>query len=129
MSEDGCIFCAIGQGTAPATIEYQSETVLAFRDVNPQAPVHLLIIPKTHIAGINGATAEHVGVLGEMLLAAKEVAGKLNLTDGYRLVINQGLHGGQLVDHLHMHLLGGRELGRQMVNVDNSDAGDVASTM
>ncbi len=107
-----CIFCAITAGQSPATIEYQDADIAAFRDTNPQTPTHIIIIPVRHIADLLGATEADMPTLGKMLMVAKQLADKENLNDnGYRVVINQGLHAGQMVDHLHLHLLGGKELG------------------
>ena len=112
MSENDCIFCKIAKKEIKAAIEYEDGSVVAFDDKNPQAPVHVLIIPKVHIAGLNDVTLQTMDLLGKMTMAAKEMAKKKKITDsGYRLTINCGLHGGQLVEHLHMHLLGGRVLG------------------
>ncbi len=111
--QEGCIFCSIAAGQSPATIEFQNDNVIAFRDINPQAPVHVLIIPKYHVAGMEAITENDIPMLGEMFVVAKSLAKKLAIADdGYRLVINQGLHSGQIVDHLHLHLIGGRELGK-----------------
>jgi len=95
----------------PADIVYEDDLVIAFRDINPQAPVHVLIIPKKPIARIDEAAAVDQKVLGHLLLKAAEVADKLGLkTTGYRLVINNGPHAGESVPHLHCHILGGRAL-------------------
>ncbi|MBT9258726.1 MAG: histidine triad nucleotide-binding protein [Clostridiales bacterium] len=110
MAED-CVFCRIVRGELPSQKVWESDKVLAFRDIHPVAPVHVLVIPKEHIAGIEGAREDHASLLGELLLAAQNVAEKEGLKDGYRLVINQGTHGRQTVAHLHLHVLGGRLLG------------------
>ena len=95
----------------PARIAYEDDSVLAFHDISPQAPTHVLIIPKKPIARIGAASAEDERVLGHLLLKAAEVARQLGLADtGYRLVINHGRDGGETVPHLHCHLLGGRAL-------------------
>jgi histidine triad (HIT) family protein len=107
-----CIFCSIAKHKTPAIIEYEDETVIAFRDINPQAPIHVLIIPKKHIDNIESIKEEDNEILGQMFYAAKQVAQKLDVAEnGFRLVINQGLHSGQVIKHLHMHLLGGKLLG------------------
>ena len=107
----GCLFCNIVAGKTPAEIVYDNEHVLAFKDNHPAAPVHALVIPKTHITGIHDATPEHAASLGHVLLAARDIAEKLGLaTGGYRLVVNQGPDAGQSVFHLHCHVLGGRPL-------------------
>jgi histidine triad (HIT) family protein len=94
----------------PAAIVYEDDLVLAFRDIKPAAPVHVLIVPKKLIQRIGEAKAEDEKLLGHLLLKAAEVARQLGLTDGYRLVINHGADGGETVPHLHVHLLGGRHL-------------------
>ena len=107
----GCLFCNIVAGTTPAQIVFDNEHVVAFRDIRPAAPVHALVIPKTHVPGIHEATPEHAAVLGQVLLAARDVAEKLGLAaGGYRLVVNQGADAGQSVFHLHCHVLGGRPM-------------------
>jgi len=107
--KNDCIFCKIVNKEIPAHLEYEDNNIAAFSDKNPQAPVHMLIVPKTHIPKIHDAGEKDAKVLGEMLLAAKNIAAKAGISEsGYRLVINCGRHGGQLVDHLHLHLLGGR---------------------
>lgn len=108
MSDD-CLFCRIASGELDADILYQDAEVTAFRDVNPQAPTHILVIPNRHIASVAEATAADVGVLGKLMLAARELAGKEGLDDsGYRMVVNTGSGAGQTVFHIHLHLLGGR---------------------
>ena len=95
----------------PARIEYEDEQVLAFHDIAPQAPVHVLVIPKKHIARVGEAQEQDQALLGHLLLTAASVAGKLGLKEsGYRLVLNHGPNGGESVPHLHCHLLGGRQL-------------------
>lgn len=109
MSED-TIFGKIIRREIPADIVYEDELCLAFRDVAPQAPVHILVIPKQAIANLLEATTEHQVLLGHLLLTVKAIAAQEGLTDGYRTVINTGPAGGQTVYHLHIHLLGGRSL-------------------
>jgi histidine triad (HIT) family protein len=94
----------------PARIEHEDEHCLVIHDIQPQAPVHLLLIPKTLIARVGAAQPEHQAVLGHLLLTAGVIARRLGLDDGFRLVINHGPHGGETVPHLHVHLLGGRPL-------------------
>ena len=94
----------------PAAIVYEDDFVLAFRDINPQAPVHVLIVPKKPIPRIAEAMADDEKLLGHLLLKAAEVAEQLDLKNGYRLVINNGVDGGETVPHLHVHILGGRHL-------------------
>jgi len=110
MASD-CLFCKIASGAIPVTRLYEDEQVLAFPDINPQAPVHILIIPRQHFASLAHTAPEDAGLLGHLLAAAAEIARQQNLTKGYRLVINTGSDGGQTVEHLHVHLLGGRHLG------------------
>jgi histidine triad (HIT) family protein len=103
------IFSKIIRKEIPATIVYENENVLAFRDIQPVAPTHILVIPKTPIPSLAEATAAHAPLLGELLLAAAEIARQEGLEeDGYRVVTNIGKNGGQTVFHLHLHLLGGR---------------------
>ena len=107
-----CIFCKIAKKEIAASFEYENEEVVAFNDKNAQAPVHILIVPKRHIAKVHDITADTMGLIAKMTIAAKEIAKKKGVLDsGYRLVINCGKDSGQLVEHLHMHLLGGRSLG------------------
>lgn len=95
----------------PANIVFEDEHCLAFRDISPQAPIHILVIPKTVIPRIGAATGENQNVLGHLLLTAAEVARREGISEtGYRLVVNNGSHGGETVPHLHVHLLGGRPL-------------------
>ncbi|MCS7030448.1 MAG: histidine triad nucleotide-binding protein [Gloeomargarita sp. SKYG116] len=110
MSSD-TVFGRIIRKEIPATIVHEDEHCLVIQDINPQAPVHLLVIPKEPIPRISEAQPEHQALLGHLLLTAKQVAQAHNLTQGYRLVINDGPQGGQTVYHLHIHVLGGREMG------------------
>lgn len=106
-----CLFCKIINGEIPAKIRYQNDSVVAFDDVNPQAPTHLLIIPRTHISTLNELTDSDYPLIGEMTKAAQQLAKDLGLAEnGYRLVMNCNEHGGQTVFHIHMHLLAGRHL-------------------
>ncbi len=107
-----CIFCDIVSGNMPARRVYEDEQVVAFHDINPQAPTHVLIIPRQHIPRLQDATEKDALLLGQLLLAANRVAHQLGLEpSGYRLVINNGRDALQTVFHLHMHLLGGRRMG------------------
>lgn len=106
-----CIFCRIVRGEIPAQVVYESADALAFRDLNPQGPVHVLVIPRRHFATLH-ATDGEAALLGELLVAARAVAEQEGLGErGYRVVINNGPDGGQTVDHLHLHVLGGRHFG------------------
>jgi histidine triad (HIT) family protein len=104
------VFDKIIRREIPADIVYEDDVVLAFKDINPQAPVHVLVIPKEPIAKLGDAGQQHQQLLGHLLLTAKEVATKMELEQGYRLVINNGDEGGQTVYHLHVHILGGRPM-------------------
>jgi histidine triad (HIT) family protein len=110
------IFSKIIAGDIPADIVYEDELVTAFRDINPQAPTHILIVPNKEIATVNDLTEEDEQVAGRLLLVAKKLAAEAGIAeDGYRLMINCNQHGGQEVFHLHLHLLGGRPLGPMLV--------------
>lgn len=106
-----CIFCQIVAGKVPSEILYQDEEVIAFRDINPQAPIHLVIIPKRHIPSLTHLSEEDSPLMGHMVNIANQLARREGIAEsGYRLAINCGKQGGQLVPHLHMHLVGGRRL-------------------
>jgi histidine triad (HIT) family protein len=106
-----CIFCQIASGETPANILYEDETVVAFADINPQAPEHLLVIPRKHVENVAALARDDVGLVGCMVAAANILAEDRGFaTDGYRLVFNVGRHGGQAVDHLHLHVLAGRRM-------------------
>lgn len=110
MTQD-CIFCKIAAGEIPAAKVYDDEQVLAFHDINPQAPVHILVIPKRHIESLAAANADDAPLLGHLLSAAAQVARQAGLAErGYRLVCNVGQDGGMAVYHLHAHVLGGRRM-------------------
>lgn len=110
MAEE-CIFCKIAAGDLPADIVFEDEFVVAFRDINPQAPVHVQVIPKEHIESAAALTPEHAELIIDLMLVAAEIARSEGLEqDGYRLVANVGPHGGQSVPHLHIHVLGGRQM-------------------
>ena len=104
------IFSRIIDRTIPARIEHEDHLCLAFHDVSPQAPVHILVIPKKAIPSVAHLEASDASTVGHLVLVAAQLASRLGLTDGYRLVFNCGRDGGQSVDHLHLHLLGGRSL-------------------
>jgi histidine triad (HIT) family protein len=105
-----CIFCKIIEGTIPSKPVYQDERVFAFTDINPKAPVHLLVVPREHIASLTDANNDKKELLGHLLRVAAEIAANRGLGKGYRVVVNTGEDGGQTVDHLHLHLLGGRAM-------------------
>lgn len=109
MSE--CLFCKIVAGDVPSDKVFETDDILAFRDISPVAPTHVLVIPKKHIASLNDADAD-AGLLGELLVAARAVAAQEGLAEsGYRVVINTMKDAGQVVFHIHVHLVGGRSLG------------------
>lgn len=105
-----CLFCKVVAGTIPAKKVYEDERVFAFQDINPQAPTHVLIVPKKHITGLKEATPEDAELIGYCQLAAAKIARERGIEDGYRTVYNVGRDAGQSVFHLHLHLLGGRKL-------------------
>ena len=106
-----CLFCRIVEGTIPADLVAKGDGWIAFRDVNPQAPTHVLVVPRQHIESVSALEADHQELGGALLRAAAAVARDEGLTAGYRVVVNTGADGGQTVPHLHLHLLGGRPLG------------------
>ena len=106
-----CVFCKIVAGEIPSDIIYRDDEVVAFRDINPQSPLHLLIVPKAHIPSLTELTESQSPLVGHMVDIANQLAKNEGVSEsGYRLVVNCGKQGGQLVPHLHLHLLGGREL-------------------
>jgi len=108
----GCIFCEIVAGRIPAKVAFQDEDVLAFHDTNPQGPVHVLVIPKRHIASLNDLEPADDGTVGRLVRQARDLAAALGLAErGYRLVFNCGDDAGYSVYHIHLHLVGGRRLG------------------
>ncbi len=106
-----CLFCSIANGEIPSQTVYEDEWVRVFHDVDPKAPVHVLLVPKKHIGSLDEATEEDAALLSHMLLTVKKVAAQLGLGNGYRVVINTGEDGGQSVHHLHMHILGKQPMG------------------
>ncbi len=107
----GCLFCQIVEGAVPCDEVYSDDDFLAFRDINPQAPTHILIIPKKHIARINDAEPGDAELLGRMMIKANAIAEAEGLSDdGFRYVINTGVDGGQSVYHIHLHICGGRQM-------------------
>jgi histidine triad (HIT) family protein len=105
-----CLFCKIVAGDIPAKRVFEDELCLAFPDINPQAPTHLLVIPKEHIPSQAHTTSEHKALMGHLMAAAADLARTYGLDGGYRVVVNSGDDGGQTVHHLHLHLLGGRHM-------------------
>lgn len=109
-----CLFCKIVAGDIPSAKVYEDDTILAFRDINPQAPTHILVIPKEHISGCDGVTAENSAVVAHIFQVIPAIARAEGLTGGYRVVSNCGPDAGQTVPHLHFHILGGRALNLDM---------------
>lgn len=101
-----CLFCKIGAGEIPSDTVFENSQIKIFKDIHPKAPVHLLVIPKMHIASIAHLEADHSGIIAQLMYAAKDAARGAGLA-GYKLVFNVGREGGQVVDHLHLHILGG----------------------
>jgi histidine triad (HIT) family protein len=114
MSEE-CLFCRIAAGEIPSDIVYQDEEFLAFRDINPLAPTHILVIPRKHISSLAQLAGQQQELMGRLIILATRLAEKEGIADrGYRLVMNCGAEGGQVIGHLHLHLLGGRKLYDQL---------------
>jgi len=112
---DNCIFCKIARGEIPSKKVYEDEEILGFQDINPQAPVHFMLMPKKHIASLADATMEDAGMLGRLLALSGRLAREQGSPDGYRTIINTGRIGRQDVMHLHVHVIGGSEpLGRML---------------
>ncbi len=105
-----CIFCRIAAKDIPSSIVYEDDDVVAFRDLSPQAPTHVLVISRRHVASLDDMAASDAGLLGAMMLAAKNVAAAAGLDAGYRIVTNCGVNAGQSVSHIHLHVLGGRPM-------------------
>ena len=105
-----CIFCKIARKEIPANIAFEDDEIMCFHDLNPQAPVHVLVIPKKHIASFDDVQTEDAGLLGHIGVKVKEIAKSLGLENGYRVVINCGKDGMQTVEHLHFHILGKRQM-------------------
>lgn len=109
-----CLFCRIIAGEIPSTKVYEDETVFAFRDINPQAPTHILVIPKTHISGCDDVNADNSSVVAHIFQVIPQIAKAEGLVNGYRVVSNCGADAGQTVPHLHFHILGGKQLALDM---------------
>ena len=109
-----CLFCKIVAGDIPSTKVYEDETIYAFRDIAPQAPTHILVVPKAHIADCNGITAENSAVVAHIFEVIPQIAAAEGLANGYRVVSNCGDDAGQTVHHLHFHILGGKKLALEM---------------
>lgn len=112
MSDNACLFCRIAKGDIPADVVRSEPDAVAFRDINPQAPTHILIIPRRHVSSVADMTPDDAELVGNLFLMAKELASEEGIAgDGYRMVINAGPSAGQTVFHIHLHLLGGRGMG------------------
>ena len=109
-----CLFCKIIAGEIPSSKVYEDETVYAFRDIAPQAPTHILVVPKAHIEDCNGITADNSAVVAHIFEVIPQIARAENLVNGYRVVSNCGADAGQTVQHLHFHILGGKQLALEM---------------
>ena len=109
-----CLFCKIAKGDIPSTKVYEDDQILAFRDIAPQAPTHILVIPKAHISSVDGITEENSAVVSHIFSVIPKIAAAENLTGGYRVVSNCGPDAGQTVFHLHFHILGGKPLAIEM---------------
>ena len=107
---ENCLFCKIAGGIIPSTKVYENESILAFRDIAPMAPTHILVIPKTHIPSVDGITAENSAVVAHIFEVIPAIAKTEGLEKGYRVISNCGEHAGQSVHHLHFHILGGKQL-------------------
>lgn len=110
MNTSDCLFCKIVQGAIPAKIIYRDDQVVAFHDINPQAPVHFLVVPVKHVAGLNEPAASDGAMLSSVYATVRKLAGDQGLNNGYRVVANCGSDGGQTVSHLHFHVLGKRPM-------------------
>lgn len=111
MKTAGCIFCRIAAGEVPAGLVYEDQEIVGFRDINPVAPMHVLVVPRAHIASVNDLEPRHAGLIGRLVLVARDIARAEGVSEtGYRLVVNTGPDSGQGVAHLHLHIIGGRRL-------------------
>ena len=111
---ENCLFCKIVRGEIPSTKVYEDEKVLAFRDIAPMAPTHILVIPKAHIASVNEVNAENAAIVAHIFTVIPRIAAAEKLEGGYRVVSNCGADAGQTVHHLHFHILGGKQLNTEM---------------
>ena len=107
---ENCLFCKIAAGIIPSTKVYEDDSILAFRDIAPMAPTHILVIPKAHIPSVDGITAENSAVVAHIFETIPQIAKEEGLVNGYRVISNCGDHAGQTVHHLHFHILGGKQL-------------------
>ena len=111
---ENCIFCKIASGEIPSRVAYEDESIFCFHDINPQAPVHVLVIPRTHIGGADEVNGDNAAVVAHIFAKIPQIAASLGLTNGYRVITNCGPDACQSVRHLHFHILGGAQLGEQM---------------
>lgn len=111
---NNCLFCKIAAGEIPSTKVYEDDLVLAFRDINPIAPTHVLVIPKKHISGVSAVTEEYAALAGHCIAVCAKIAEQEHLDGGFRVVSNCGADAGQTVPHLHFHVLGGKPISREM---------------
>ena len=109
-----CLFCKIAAGEIPSTKVYEDDKLLAFKDINPQAPMHILVIPKQHFDSVDALDEKSAPIVGDIMLVAKKIAAEQGLKDGYRIITNIGENGGQTVKHLHFHILGGVKLSEKI---------------
>jgi len=107
-----CIFCRIAKGEIKSNLIYQDDKAIAFPDINPKAPVHILVVPRKHIESLADVSEADAPLLGHLVTIVSRLAKEQRLAEGYRMIINCGPHGGQMVPHLHLHLLGGRQMGK-----------------
>lgn len=113
----GCLFCDIIKGSTPSTKVYENDRVYAFEDISPQAPVHILVVHKTHTKNIDELNKDNASIMSDLFLAVKEIAAIKGIDkEGYRVIINNGSAGGQVIWHLHVHILGGMEMGPMVCN-------------
>ena len=111
---ENCLFCKIAAGTIPSTRVYEDDQILAFRDIAPMAPTHILVIPKCHIPSVDGITADNSAVVAHIFEVIPRIAAEEGLEKGYRVISNCGEHAGQSVHHLHFHILGGKQLSLEL---------------
>ncbi len=115
MLKDDCIFCKIIKGEIPSTKVYEDDKCLAFRDINPQTPVHILMVPKTHIASAANLTEPDEALIGHIFTSIAKIAKEEHLDKGFRVITNSGKDAGQTVDHLHFHVMGGVTMGERLI--------------
>ena len=120
MDRSKCLFCDIVQGKLPSTNIYSDDQCIAFNDINPVANVHVLVIPREHVTYLTKTTKQHEKLLGHLMRVGARVANQMGTAeDGYRVTVNQGVNAGQIVDHLHLHVLGGQQLNSLGITLEN----------